>query len=164
MAVSRDVAVSYKETLDRLNGPDSALIISTSHNDEERLARWGLPKEEQDRLVERAELVQAEANRKLHRLDNIVGLDEDQADRAFGLMARGAKGFDPSMAIDGVSSETSPLDRRSRDQAIMELLRPEQIEAYHAHRRQEFEEAQRELGEIGLALPPDWDLWDEDDF
>ena len=37
VATSRHAAVSYKETLDRLNGPESALIMSSGHNDEERL-------------------------------------------------------------------------------------------------------------------------------
>ena len=53
VATSRHAAVSYKETLDRLNGPESALIMSSGHNDEERLARWHLGKEEQDRVIER---------------------------------------------------------------------------------------------------------------
>ena len=53
VAVNRDVAVTYKETLDRLNGPESAIIMSSAHNDEERLARWHLRKEDQDRLIER---------------------------------------------------------------------------------------------------------------
>ena len=53
VAASRHTAVTYKETLDRLNGPESALIMSTQHNDEARLARWHLRKDEQDRLVER---------------------------------------------------------------------------------------------------------------
>ncbi len=53
VATSRHAAVSYKETLDRLNGPESALIMSAGHNDEERLARWHLRKEEQDRVIER---------------------------------------------------------------------------------------------------------------
>jgi type I restriction enzyme R subunit len=52
VAVSRDVAVTYKETLDRLNGPESALIMSGQHNDPERLARWHLSREQQDRLAE----------------------------------------------------------------------------------------------------------------
>ena len=52
VAVSRDVAVQYKETLDRLNGPPSALIMSVAHNDEERLAKWALGKEERDRVIE----------------------------------------------------------------------------------------------------------------
>ncbi len=53
VATSRHAAVTYKETLDRLNGPESAVIMSAGHNDEERLARWHLRKEEQDRLIER---------------------------------------------------------------------------------------------------------------
>ena len=53
VATSRHAAVSYKETLDRLHGPESALIMSAGHNDEERLARWHLSKEEQDRVIER---------------------------------------------------------------------------------------------------------------
>ena len=53
VAASRHTAVTYKETLDRLNGPPSALIMSSDHNDEERLARWHLAREAQDRLVER---------------------------------------------------------------------------------------------------------------
>ena len=53
VATSRHAAVSYKETLDRLNGPESALIMSAGHNDEERLARWHLRREEQDRAIER---------------------------------------------------------------------------------------------------------------
>ena len=53
VTTSRHAAVTYKEALDRLNGPESALIMSSGHNDEERLARWHLPKEKQDRLIER---------------------------------------------------------------------------------------------------------------
>ena len=53
VAVNRDMAVTYKETLDRLNGPESAIIMSSAHNDEERLARWHLRKDDQDRLIER---------------------------------------------------------------------------------------------------------------
>ena len=46
-------AVTYKETLDRLNAPESAVIMSAGHNDEARLARWHLRKDEQDRFIER---------------------------------------------------------------------------------------------------------------
>ena len=53
VATSRHAAVTYKETLDGLNGPESAVIMSAGHNDEERLARRHLGKEEQDRLIER---------------------------------------------------------------------------------------------------------------
>ena len=53
VATSRHAAVTYKEALDRLNGPESALIMSAGHNDEERLARWHLSKQQQDQLIER---------------------------------------------------------------------------------------------------------------
>ena len=53
VATSRHAAVTYKETLDRLNAPESTVIMSTGHNDEARLARWHLRKDEQDRLIER---------------------------------------------------------------------------------------------------------------
>ena len=53
VATSRHAAASYKETLDRLNGPESALIMSAGHNDEERLARWHLRKNQQDAVIDR---------------------------------------------------------------------------------------------------------------
>lgn len=53
VACSRDVAVTYKETLDRLGAPESALIMSSTHNDPERLARWRTTKEEQRKLIAR---------------------------------------------------------------------------------------------------------------
>ncbi len=53
VACSRDVAVSYKETLDRLGAPESAIIMSSTHNDPERLAKWKTSKEEQRKLIAR---------------------------------------------------------------------------------------------------------------
>ena len=53
VTTSRHAAVTYKETLDRLNGPESAIIMSAANNDEARLAKWHLTKQEQDRLIER---------------------------------------------------------------------------------------------------------------
>jgi type I restriction enzyme R subunit len=53
VAVNRDTAVTYKETLDRLDAPESALIMSASHNDPERLAKYKLIKEKQQALIDR---------------------------------------------------------------------------------------------------------------
>ena len=53
VATSRRAAATYKETLDRLNAPESAVIMSAGHNDEADLARWHLRRDEQDRLIER---------------------------------------------------------------------------------------------------------------
>ena len=53
VAASRHDAVTFKETLDRLNAPESEVIMSAGHNDEERLARWHKSREQQDRLIGR---------------------------------------------------------------------------------------------------------------
>lgn len=53
VAVSREVAVLYKETLDRLNAPQSAIMISGSNNDEERLVRHHTSEEQRKDLVNR---------------------------------------------------------------------------------------------------------------
>ncbi len=53
VAVNRDAAVVYKQTLDRLHAPESVLIMSAAHNDEEQLAKYHLRKDEQARYVAR---------------------------------------------------------------------------------------------------------------
>ena len=53
VTTSRHNAVIYNETISRLDGPESALIISADHNDDARLSQWHLSKDEQDQLIER---------------------------------------------------------------------------------------------------------------
>ena len=53
VATNRHTAVAYQETLDRLDGPESAVIMSVHNNDAEPLARWHLSRQQQDRLIER---------------------------------------------------------------------------------------------------------------
>lgn len=52
VAATREIAVLYKETLDRLNGPPSALIMSSSNDDVARLATWRRSPDEQRRLID----------------------------------------------------------------------------------------------------------------
>ncbi len=53
VACSREVACLYKDTLDRLNAPQSAVIISASNDDDERLVRHHTTEERRKELVER---------------------------------------------------------------------------------------------------------------
>jgi type I restriction enzyme R subunit len=53
VATSRDAAVTYVEALRRLNAPQSAVIMSTSHNDEHRLVEHATSPEQRKRLIER---------------------------------------------------------------------------------------------------------------
>ncbi len=132
---------------------------------ERTLSGQALEQFREDRMLERAERVQREADRKVTRLDNIVELDEAQKDEIFVIMARGADDFDPSMQFEGLTGEVDPLvPSQSREVAIQSVLRPDQLAAYEQHRQDRIDNAQRELNEIGLALPKNWDLFDERDF
>ncbi len=53
VACSRDAAAAYLEMLEKLGAPPAALIMSSSHNDPERLARHKKTKTEQKTLIER---------------------------------------------------------------------------------------------------------------
>jgi type I restriction enzyme, R subunit len=53
VAVSREAAITYKEMLDKLNGPESAVVISVGHNDDKRFEPYRRSKEEKVQLIER---------------------------------------------------------------------------------------------------------------
>ena len=53
VACSREVAVLYHETLERLNAPPSAVIISASHKDDQRLVRHHTSEDERKTLLGR---------------------------------------------------------------------------------------------------------------
>ncbi|MBN8465939.1 type I restriction endonuclease subunit R [Corallococcus exiguus] len=53
VAISRDVAISYKEMLEKMNAPESALIISVGHNEGERFQKYKTSKLEQARIIDR---------------------------------------------------------------------------------------------------------------
>ena len=118
-----------------------------------------------DRLLERVERVQQEADRKVERLDTVVGLDENQKDQVFAYMARSSRHFDRSMQFEGLSGDSSPLvPGQSRNDAILSVLRPEQRATYEEHRRLQREEAEADLREVGMKLPENWDVFDESDI
>ena len=52
VAATRDIAVTYKETLDRLNAPPSALIMSFTNDDPERITRWQWTRDRQKELID----------------------------------------------------------------------------------------------------------------
>lgn len=49
---TREAAVEYKKTLDRLNGPDSVLILSVAHNDPEELVKLTPSEEKQRQFID----------------------------------------------------------------------------------------------------------------
>lgn len=117
-----------------------------------------------ERMTQRAERVQQEADRNVQRLDDIVHLDETQRDQVFGIMARGSRDYDPGMKLEGVGGDIASTPGGSRNDAMLSVLRPEQRQAYEAERQHRREAAEKDMQAMGLTLPPTWNLLDEGDF
>lgn len=131
---------------------------------ETRLQGEDLAQFKAERLQQRVDSVQDEANRRLHRLDEVVGLDENQKDEMFAVMARGSRRFKTEMEFDGMGNDTSRLEGRARNDAIRSVLRPDQVERYDAYRAVRKQEAESDMRKVGLTLPEDWDLLDDQGF
>jgi hypothetical protein len=118
-----------------------------------------------DQMLEKVGRVQQEADMKVTRLDNIVHLDETQRGQVFGMMARGARDFDPAMQFEGMGTDTSALPQgKSRQDAILSVLRPDQLQSYQTEQVKRRADAQKEMESMGLSLPADWSPLDHLDF
>ena len=117
-----------------------------------------------ERLNERAQRVQQEADMKVQRLNSIVALDDAQRDQVFGIMARGSQDYDPSMALDGIHGEIGATPAGDRQTAMLSVLTPDQRVAYDAELRRRREEATKDMESVGLTLPPGWEMLDDGDF
>ncbi|EHK01672.1 type I site-specific deoxyribonuclease, HsdR family protein [Candidatus Haloredivivus sp. G17] len=69
VTTSRDAAVKYKKQLDRLNGPESAVIISGDHNDREELKDYTL---DEDELNEISKEISDRDNEYLNESDHKI--------------------------------------------------------------------------------------------
>ncbi len=100
------------------------------------------------RLEENAEQVTEDTDRQLVGLDRAVGLDEDQKDAIFPIMARSAPGYREEMQFEGVdAADTTPItDNTARDEAIQSVLRPDQLESWNDYQRR-----QEILGGFGVV-------------
>lgn len=116
------------------------------------------------RMAERAERVQQEADRKVQRLDGIVTLDDAQRDQVFGIMARNSNDFHPAMGLEGADGGAISTPGSDPREAVLSVLRPEQRAAYEAERQRRLDDARKDMEAIGLTLPPDWEMLDESGF
>ncbi len=110
-----------------------------------------------DRLTERANRVQNEADGKVERLHQTVQLDEAQKDQVFSIMARSSQDFDPSMQLEGVSADAPLANREGRDEAIRQVLRQDQQSSYDNWKTERRTKAELEANEMGFQLPANWD-------
>jgi hypothetical protein len=118
----------------------------------------------EQRMNDRANRVQHEADRMVERINSIVSLDDTQRDQVFGIMARGSRDYDPAMAIEGARGEIGAAPTGDRMASMLSVLRPDQRAAFEAERRHQREEAAKDMEAVGLTLPPNWEMLDWMDF
>ena len=117
-----------------------------------------------ERMAERAERVQQDADRQVQRLDGIVKLDDEQRDQVFGIMARNSRDYDPEMQLEGIGGQIGSTPNGDRQQAMLSVLRPEQRQAYEDERVRRRQKAEEDLQEMGLSLPKNWDPIEDEGF
>lgn len=111
-----------------------------------------------DRLAERVERVQNEAEGRVQRLDSLVDLDEEQKDQAFAILAHSSEYFDPSMQFEGLENELSGLrPGMDANKGIEGILRPEQLQRLGDRQRERRADALSEFEELGLTPPQGWE-------
>lgn len=127
---------------------------------EEMLEGGALEKFREDRLNERAESVQNEADRHLSRLDALVYLDDEQHRKMFGVLSRSARDYTPEVGEKGEAA----LDLPARNAAIDQILRPDQLQTLNEHRQNRRAEAESNMRRIGMTLPDNWDALERSPF
>ena len=115
-----------------------------------------------ERMTERAQRVQQDADTRVQRLDSIVTLDDTQRDQVFGIMARASRDYDPAMQLEGAGGNIGTSISGNRQQAVLSVLRPDQRTAYEAAQQTRRIEAAQNMAAIGLSLPADWDMLNDD--
>lgn len=110
-----------------------------------------------DRMTEKVERVQQEADMRVQRVDSIVNLDHAQREQVFGIMARGSEDYDPAMVLEGASGDIGTTQGGDRNQAMLSVLRPDQRTAWETEREHRRQETWKEMSEMGLSMPPNWD-------
>ncbi|MEC9055591.1 MAG: hypothetical protein VX633_09815 [Verrucomicrobiota bacterium] len=151
-----DLMLAGKEAEQNIQGIDQFM--------ERQLTGEALISFRADRLQERINSVEGEANGRLNNLDSIVNLDASQEDRLFFTMARSSEDYIPSMDIEGMNGDRSPLNRKGRNAVIESILTSEQQELLENHRQNRRQNAEEEMREIGLRLPENWQQLEDDDW
>jgi hypothetical protein len=118
-----------------------------------------------ERLNEKAQRVQHEADGRVKRIDNIVKLDDQQRHQLFFNLAQTSPHYDSQMSFEGLEDGVKPLAQgTTQEQAMFSVLRPEQRQAYETHRENRRQASREEAAAIGVTLPDNWDMDDDLDF
>jgi hypothetical protein len=80
----------------------------------------------------------------------------------FGVIARNSRDYDPAMVLEGAGGQINAQPSANGREAMLSILTPDQRATYDAERRRRYEEAEKDMNAVGMTMPPNWEMLDED--
>ena len=115
-----------------------------------------------ERLAERVARLQSNADMKVQRLDSIVKLSDTQRDQVFGVVVRNSRDYDPAMVLEGAGGQIPAAVAANPREAMLAVLTPDQRATYDAEQRRRRDEAEKDLNAMGMTLPANWEMLEDD--
>ncbi len=106
------------------------------------------------KLESKAQQIERTATRQLERMTGSLKLDEQQQDRVFDILVKKNPQYDSALAVQGVDTEGQTFDvSKTQDEAIAEVLRPEQMEDWNKMQERRTAETKRWSDALGGLDP-----------
>ena len=87
-------------------------------------------------------------------MTSTLNLDEDQKDKVFNILVKKNPQYDSALAVQGVSTDGDSFDiKKSQDEAIEAVLRPEQMEDWKQMQERKNKETKRWTDALGGLDP-----------
>ena len=117
--------------------------VMTAMTDEQKKS-W-----ENRKLESKAQQLERTANWQLDRMSKSLNLDEAQKDQVFDILVKKSPQYDPALAVEGVNAGVELDTQKSQDEAIAEVLRPEQMEDWNKLQERQQNEKKRWSDALG---------------
>jgi hypothetical protein len=106
------------------------------------------------KLETKAQQIERTATRQLDRMTSSLKLDEQQQDQVFNILVKKNPQYDPALDVQGVTTDGATFDlKKSQDEAIAEVLRPEQMEDWNKMQERKSKETKRWTDALGGLDP-----------
>ena len=107
---------------------------------------------ENRKLETKAQQLERTANWQLQRMDKL-NLDEAQKDQVFDILVKKNPNYDPTLAVAGLSAESTVDASKSQEEAIAAILREDQLTEYKAMQERQNAEKKRWTDAFGGIDP-----------
>ncbi|HEX2750659.1 MAG TPA: hypothetical protein VHM91_21825 [Verrucomicrobiales bacterium] len=109
---------------------------------------------ESQKLESKAQQIERTATRQLDRMTATLKLDEEQQDKVFNILVKKNPQYDPALSVQGVTTDGQTFDlAKSQDEAIAEVLHPEQMDGWNKMQESKTRETKRWSDALGGLDP-----------